>query len=201
MTNTTTVERRVFPPRLTRLPILRSVPSFRKRIDHWDPEFLDALAAGGRVIVFDNVGVGGSTGEVPESISEMADSVAAFAQALGLGSVDVGGWSMGGMVAQAVAVRHPQLVRRLVLIGTSPPGNPDFVPPEEAWRDVAVKPTYDLDDIVALFYTESDNSRAAAAASEDRIAARQDRQPEIPFDQVMHQANAIFARGGGAGKS
>lgn len=170
-------------------------------IDHWDREFLDALAAGGRVIVFDNVGVGGSTGEVPESISEMADSVSAFAQALGLGSVDVGGWSMGGMVAQAVAVRHPQLVRRLVLIGTSPPpGNPDFVPPEEAWRDVAVKPTYDLDDIVALFYTESDNSRAAAAASGDRIAARQDRQPEIPFDQVMHQANAIFARGGGAGK-
>lgn len=65
---------------------------------------------------------------------------------------------------------------------------------------MAVKPTYDLDDIVALFYTESDNSRAAAAASGDRIAARQDRQPEIPFDQVMHQANAIFARGGGAGK-
>lgn len=62
-------------------------------IDHWDPEFLDALAAGGRVIVFDNVGVGGSTGE---SISEMADSGAAVAQALGLGSVDVG----GGMVAQ-----------------------------------------------------------------------------------------------------
>lgn len=80
------------------------------------------------MIVFDNVGVGGSTGEVPESISEMADSVSAFAQALGLGSVDVGGWSMGGMVAQAVAVRHPQLVRRLVLIGTSPPRKPRLRP-------------------------------------------------------------------------
>jgi pimeloyl-ACP methyl ester carboxylesterase len=55
------------------------------------------------VIVFDNVGVGGSTGE---SIPEMVDSVAAFAQALGLGWVDVGGWSMGGMVAQAVAVEE-----------------------------------------------------------------------------------------------
>jgi pimeloyl-ACP methyl ester carboxylesterase len=166
---------------------------FRATVDHWDPEFLDALASGGRVIVFDNAGVGGSAGEVPESISDMADTVAAFAQALGLTSIDLGGWSMGGMVAQAVAVRHPDLVRRLVLIGTCPPGNPDFVPPEEAWRDVAVKPTYDLDDIVALFYTESRKSRAAAAASEQRIAARPDRQPEIPFEQVMHQANAIFA--------
>ena len=68
------------------------------------------------MIVFDNVGVGGSTGEVPESISEMADSVAAFAQALGLGSVDVGGWSMGGMQAFHWAAMYPGAVHRLAVI-------------------------------------------------------------------------------------
>jgi len=166
---------------------------FRGTMDHWDPEFLDRLAEGRRVIVFDTRGVGGTGGTVPQSISAMADDAAAFAAALGLGATDWLGWSMGGMVAQALAIRHPSAVRRLVLTGTCPPGNPRFVPPADAWRDVAVKPTYDIADIVALFYTPSAASRAAAEASEKRMAARTDRVPEIPAEAWGAQAQAIFA--------
>jgi hypothetical protein len=92
--------------------------------------------------------------------------------------VDVG-WSMGGMVAQALAVRHPGMVRRLVLDAATPPGNPDLVRPSDAWVRVAVKPTYSFEDVVRLFYTQSRASRAAAAASEARIAARRDPVPPV----------------------
>ncbi len=174
---------------------------FRGTLDLWDPLFVDLLARRRQVLLFDAPGVGGSGGSVPQGISAMADDAAAVVRALGLdGSgqgdgtgVDVLGWSMGGMVAQALAVRHPGLVRRLVLDGTTPPGNPDLVRPSGAWVQVAGKPTYSFEDIVRLFYTQSRASQAAAAESEARIAARRDPVPPVAPASVGAQAAAIFA--------
>src|SRR5207247_1507446 len=73
-------------------------------------------------IAFDNRGVGASTGEVPDSVEAMADDAHTFIRALGFDTVDVFGFSLGGMVAQALVVKHPELVRRLVLTGTGPKG-------------------------------------------------------------------------------
>jgi pimeloyl-ACP methyl ester carboxylesterase len=70
---------------------------FRGTIDHWDPQFLDALATRRRVVTFDAPGVGGSTEAVPQTISGMANDAAEFAAALDLGRADWLGWSMGGM--------------------------------------------------------------------------------------------------------
>ena len=174
---------------------------FRGTLDLWDPLFVDLLARRRQVLLFDAPGVGGSGGSVPQGISAMADDAAAVVRALGLeragqargAGVDVLGWSMGGMVAQALAVRHPGLVRRLVLDGTTPPGNPDLVRPSEAWVQVAVKPTYSFEDVVRLFYTQSGASRSAAAASEARIAARRDPVPPVAPASVGAQATAVFA--------
>lgn len=91
-------------------------------IDDWDPAIVDGLSSKYRVIVFDNRGVGGSSGAVPATIGEMAEDAFAFIQALGLSNVILHGFSMGGFVAQAIALEHPNLVDKLILSGTGSSG-------------------------------------------------------------------------------
>ncbi len=98
-------------------------------IDAWPPGFVAALARHHRVIALDNEGIGMTTLRPgPLTVPRMADDAAALVRALHLGRVDVLGWSMGGFIAQAYAVRHPALVRRLILSATAP-GNGHAVLP------------------------------------------------------------------------
>ena len=89
-------------------------------LDHWDPAVTDGIAQGREVVLFNNAGISSTSGEVPESIEEMAANAAAFIRALGLTQVDVLGFSMGGLIAQTLALAEPELVRRLILVGTGP---------------------------------------------------------------------------------
>jgi len=91
-------------------------------LDNWDPRVIDPIAKEHRVITFDSRGLGGTTGKVPDSIEDMADDAATFIRALGLDRVDVFAFSLGGMVAQALIGKHPDLVRKLILAGTGPRG-------------------------------------------------------------------------------
>ncbi len=91
-------------------------------MDNWDPRIIDPIAAKHHVITFSNRGVGASTGNVPDSIESMADDAAAFIQALGYPQVDLFGFSLGGMIAQSLVLKHPGLVRKMVLAGTGPSG-------------------------------------------------------------------------------
>ncbi|MGC1173956.1 alpha/beta fold hydrolase [Polaromonas sp.] len=91
-------------------------------LDNWDPRVIDGLAAKHRVITFDNRGVGASSGAPAASIEEMARDTIAFVKAMGLDQVDLFGFSMGGMIAQEIALMEPQLVRRMILTGTGPAG-------------------------------------------------------------------------------
>src|SRR5690348_4386518 len=95
-------------------------------LDNWDPRIIDPIARGRHVIAFDNRGVGASTGRVPDSVEAMADDAYTFITAIGFDQVDVFSFSLGGMVAQALVVRHPGLVRKLVLTGTGPKGGKDI---------------------------------------------------------------------------
>ena len=99
-------------------------------IDGWPPSFLDKVAARGhRVIVFDNEGIGRTTLLAgPLTVRRMGDDAARLIGALRLKRPDVAGWSMGGMIAQSLAVRHPRSVRRLVLLATAP-GDGKATPP------------------------------------------------------------------------
>jgi pimeloyl-ACP methyl ester carboxylesterase len=93
---------------------------FTGTMDHWDPAVTDGIAQHREVILFNNAGIANTSGEVPESIEAMAANAAAFIKALGLTQVDVLGFSMGGLIAQTLALAEPELVRRLVLVGTGP---------------------------------------------------------------------------------
>jgi pimeloyl-ACP methyl ester carboxylesterase len=148
---------------------------YRASMDDWDPALLDALAAHRRVIVFDNAGVGESEGLVQETLEGAADTIAAFVTALDLKKVDVLGWSMGGMTAPILAIKHPELVRKLVLTGTAPPGgSPDVVVSlaNRNWGPTATKPTYTDDDILLLFFSPSQHGIQAGRASLSRTSTR-----------------------------
>jgi pimeloyl-ACP methyl ester carboxylesterase len=91
-------------------------------LDNWDPRIIDPIAKGHHVITFDNRGVGASSGQVPDTIEAMADDAVTFIKALGFDKIDIFSFSLGGMVAQAVVVKYPGLVRKLILTGTGPAG-------------------------------------------------------------------------------
>ena len=144
----------------------------RGTIDHWDPAFLDALAAGREVIVFDNAGVGFSSGTVPATVAGIAAGALDFLDALGLSSIDLLGWSMGGFVAQTVTLARPGLVRRLIVAGSNPGKVPDVpASPAKMW-EVVTKGSYVDDDFLYLFFPETPEARAAGLASLGRLDTR-----------------------------
>ncbi len=165
---------------------------FRATIDHWDPALLDLLFTERDVIVFDNVGTASSTGTAPPTIQGLADGAVQFIESLGLSQVDLLGWSMGGYVAQTVALDRPDLVRRLVLAGTGPGGVPNQPPQPEMVRQVATKPVLEDEDYLYLFFPETDAGRVAGQASLRRLDYRLHRShAEVTLEQVMAQTAAI----------
>jgi pimeloyl-ACP methyl ester carboxylesterase len=175
---------------------------FRGTMDHWDPALLEVLARERPVIVFDSAGVGLSGGEVAPDIAGAARHAVALFDALGLPQVDVLGWSMGGAIAQRLALDWPARVRRLVLAGTGPGGVPDAPrTPDMVWQ-VAAKPVNDDADFLFLFFAESQASRDAGLASLRRL----DRRLRISRSTVrpeswMRQAGAIRAWSMGQGSA
>lgn len=95
-------------------------------MDNWDPRIVDPIAKNRHVITFDQSGVGSSTGRVRDSIEAMADGAYSFVKALGYEKIDVFSFSMGGMIAQDLVLKHPDLVRKLILTGTGPRGGKDM---------------------------------------------------------------------------
>jgi pimeloyl-ACP methyl ester carboxylesterase len=144
------------------------VQRFRGTIDWWDPQFVDYLAADHDVILFDNVGIGYTTGQPRDSVDGFADGAIEFISALELPAVDLLGWSLGGIVAQAIAHKRPELVRKLIVAGSAPigpvPGQPDMDP--EVLRIMA-KSDASPDDLLFLFYPKSD---AGVAAGHQHLA-------------------------------
>jgi pimeloyl-ACP methyl ester carboxylesterase len=95
---------------------------FRGNLDNWDPALIDALAADRRVVTFDNVGVGASTGSTPNTIEAMGHDAIAFLEAMEFQWVDLLGFSIGSFVAQEIALIRPDLLRRVVLASPAPQG-------------------------------------------------------------------------------
>ncbi|WP_241991713.1 alpha/beta hydrolase [Paraburkholderia sp. RAU2J] len=161
---------------------------FRGTMDSWDPLFLDSLVARGfEVTIFDYSGLGQSTGERTYSPASLAKDAIDLIVALRLGKVVIGGWSVGGMAAQIVVAKAPELVNHAVLIATTPPG--PLVKPGEAIFYTMARRENDFEDFVALFFEPaSPTSRAAAARSAQRLAERtSDVSPAVPFEWAAQQ--------------
>jgi pimeloyl-ACP methyl ester carboxylesterase len=157
---------------------------FRGNMDVWDPAFLDALAAHRfQVITFDYSGLGLSTGDRTYNPIEMTKDPRDLIAALGLKDVVLGGWSLGGLVAQATLALHPVDISHLALIGTSPPG-PNVKPAEQLFYDTAAIEHYGFEHEVILFFEPKyPQSREAARRSVDRIASRTEgRSRPVPIE-------------------
>jgi pimeloyl-ACP methyl ester carboxylesterase len=139
---------------------------FRGGMDNWDPLLTDGFARDRPVILFNNAGVASTSGETPSTIDAMADHVAAFVDALALTKVDLLGFSIGGYVAQAFALRHSHLLRRLMLLGTGPRAGERRADPRIL--QVAGNPVPVLDDFLFLFFSPSETSQAAGRAFWER---------------------------------
>lgn len=167
-------------------PPLFFVGHFRAGLDHWDPILTDGLAEGREVILFNGRGIASSSGAPRNRIETMADDIALVIQALGLTQVDLLGFSIGGFQVQEVALRHPQLVRKLLLLGTGPRGgNPEMDPKA---LEIAQRPVPVAEDFLFLFFGRSEAARQAGLAFWDRRHARQDQDP--PSSAAVAQAQA-----------
>jgi pimeloyl-ACP methyl ester carboxylesterase len=162
-------------------------------LDNWDPRIIDPIAAEHHVITFDNRGVGASTGSIPDSIEAMADDAVTFIKALGFDKVDIFSFSLGAMIAQALVVKHPDLVRKLVLTGTGPAGGKDI-------HKVAATTYYDMlraaltrsDPKEFLFFNRNATGKPAARAFVLRLKERTvDRDAPISVKAFQTQLKAI----------
>jgi pimeloyl-ACP methyl ester carboxylesterase len=162
-------------------------------MDHWDPLVTDGHAATREVVLFNNAGVSSTSGEVPNSVEDMASNAAAFIRALGLVKADILGFSLGGLVAQALAVGAPDLVSRLILVGTGPRGGEgmasltpeaqaifgaEYTNPDEVW--------------LGAFFTPSERSQAAGRAFLKRFRLRtEDRDRDVSDRVAPAQLEAL----------
>lgn len=162
-------------------------------MDNWDPRIIDPIAKNRHVITFDQPGVGASTGQVPNSIEAMADDAYTFIQALGFDKIDVFSFSMGGMIAQDLALKHPGLVRKLVLTGTGPRGGKDIDKVVgTTYRDILRATLTRSDPKEFLFFNRDAAGKQAAKAFVKRLQERTiDRDKPISTKAFQAQLKAI----------
>jgi pimeloyl-ACP methyl ester carboxylesterase len=161
---------------------------FTGNLDNWDPAVLDELAKEREVIIFNNAGVGSSTGEVPTTFAGMAKNAEAFIDGLGLTKVDLLGFSIGGMVAQQITLDRLELVRKLILVGTAPrnhdagDGQGHMTPEASAIFGAAYNPPENV--WLNVFFTDSEKSQAAGRAFLKRYLSRTENRDSPINDKV-----------------
>jgi pimeloyl-ACP methyl ester carboxylesterase len=162
-------------------------------LDNWDPRIIDPIAKNRRVITFDQRGVGASTGRVPATIEAMADDAYTFIEALGYRKIDVFSFSMGGMIAQDLVVKHPDLVRNLVLTGTGPRGGKDMDKVVgTTYRDILRATLTRSDPKEFLFFNRNATGKRAGRAFVQRLKERTaDRDKAISTKAFQTQLKAI----------
>jgi pimeloyl-ACP methyl ester carboxylesterase len=162
-------------------------------LDNWDPRIVDAIAKNRHVITFDQRGAGASTGKVPDTIEEAADHAYEFIKALGLDKIDAFTFSMGGFIAQDLIVKHPDLVRKLVLTGTGPRGGKDIdkVVGVTYW-DILRATLTRSDPKEFLFFNRNATGKPAAKAFVQRLQERTvDRDKTVGIKAFRTQLKAI----------
>lgn len=161
------------------LPLL-CLQHFTGTLDNWDPAVTDPLARDREVILFESAGLGRSSGTVPETIGAMAAHALAFLDGLGLKACDVLGFSLGGMVAQQMALDRPSVFRRMILVATAPRGGDDIMHLEKPSlaKHLANPELQGYAVLQKLFFAPTQSSQAAGAAFVERLMQRrQDREP------------------------
>jgi pimeloyl-ACP methyl ester carboxylesterase len=156
----------------TGVPLL-FLQHFTGTLDNWDPAVTDPLALGRPVILFESAGIGRSSGKVPTTVVGMADHAMKFLDALGLNQVDVLGFSLGGMVAQVMALNRPALLRRIILTGTGPAGGVGVAMDRPALLKIFADQKMPMSEkLLKLFFEPTETSQSAGRRFVQRLARR-----------------------------
>jgi pimeloyl-ACP methyl ester carboxylesterase len=170
---------------------------FRGNLDNWDPSLIDALAKDHQVITFDNRGVGGSSGRVPNTIAQMGLDAIEFINAIGLAEVDLLGFSIGSFVAQEIALVRPAIVRKVVLASSAPEGGAGM----HGWSDEVManvgQPETAPDGYLNVFFAPSQASRTAGQQAMGRMfgARKEDRDAPTDWATRLAQYDAVCSWG------
>jgi len=170
---------------------------FRGNLDNWDPALVDALAADRRVVSFDNVGVGSTTGRTPNTIEAMAHDAIVFVDAMGFEQIDLLGFSIGSFVAQEIALIRPDLLRRIVLASSAPQGAAGM----HGWAPDVIgavgTPETTPEGYISVFFAPTDSSREAGRQAAQRIFAGRTADRDTPTTWQTRQAqyDAVCAWG------
>lgn len=160
---------------------------FTGNMDDWDPLVSDGLAETRPVVLFNNKGVGSTSGRTPDNIAEMASAAIDFITALGYSKVDLLAYSIGGFIGQQILIDRPELVRKVILVGTAPRGGIG-VDQFQGYITDAVRRD---EPFLYLFFTPTENSRKAGRASAKRMAERTDRDRRYTSEMFWNQIKAI----------
>jgi pimeloyl-ACP methyl ester carboxylesterase len=167
---------------------------FTGTLDNWDPIIVDGLAKEREVIIFDNTGVGNSTGTTPDNVADMTRDAVAFIEALGVKQTDVLGFSLGGFIAQQLGQFYPELVRKLIIVGAAPQGAKVLEGFPALISRATEKEPAEL--FLYIFFTETQESRNKGRATLQRLYSRtEDRVKETKQDAVLAQMKAITSWG------
>jgi pimeloyl-ACP methyl ester carboxylesterase len=169
---------------------------FRGNLDNWDPALIEALAARRRVVAFDNVGVGGTSGLTPSTVEAMAHDAIAFLDATDLRRVDLLGFSLGSFVAQELALIRPDLLRRLVLASSAPQGAAGM----HGWAPEVIAAVGGREPnpqgYLEVFFAPTDTSCEAGRQAAGRIFGRtSDRDAPTTWQTRQAQYDAVCAWG------
>jgi len=164
---------------------------FRGNMDDWDPLVVDGLAYERPVVLFDGRGIGRSGGTTPSDADAMAEDAVAFIDALGEKHIDILGFSLGGMVAQQLLTKRPELVRTAILVGTGPRGSTGVFSPDV--EKAASKIPADAQSLLSLFFEPSESSQSAGRRHVERLMLRADPEPVAGENTVRAHVTAIRA--------
>jgi pimeloyl-ACP methyl ester carboxylesterase len=170
---------------------------FRGNLDNWDTALMDALAADRRVVAFDNVGVGATTGRTPNTIEAMAHDAIAFLEAMDFQRVDLLGFSIGSFVAQEIALIRPDLLRRVALASSAPQGAAGM----HGWAPKVIaavgQPETNPQGYLDVFFAPTDTSREAGQQAAGRIfgGRTSDRDEPTTWQTRQAQYDAVCAWG------
>ncbi len=174
---------------------------FTGTLDNWDPAVTDPLALGRSVILFESAGIGRSSGKVPPTVASMADHAMRFLDALGFTQVDVLGFSLGGMVAQVMALTRPALLRRIILTGTGPEGGVGVAMDRPELLKIFADQKMPMSEkLVKLFFETTETSQSAGRRFVQRLARRtEDKDTPTTAEAAGAQlaAMAAWAKSGG----
>jgi pimeloyl-ACP methyl ester carboxylesterase len=163
---------------------------FTGTLENWDPAVINGLARARPVITIDNAGIGNSGGTTPDNAQDMAKTAVRIITALGINKCDVLGFSLGGFLAQTIAITNPDLFRKIILAGTAPQGAnalhsfPRLI--QQAFQQKGIE-VY-----LYLFATKTDKSRMLTTEAFMRMQERQqDRDKETGTLSVQAQVKAL----------